>query len=148
MIPGIVLCDSLSFFPRQFTCLLSMFAPFGNPATNLSATWHLEPRGRGTYSILFTCLTTMLLCVWTSVHLNVPDQDGLTRQRFLRKPGWLLLAVLAPELVAWNAWEQRQIARELMNAFIEIREPGQRSPPGWICRAWDAVKSCIVCSEV
>jgi hypothetical protein len=125
-----------------------MFTPFGNPTTNLTATWHAEPRGRGTFNILSSCLTTMLLCVWTSVHLNIPDQNGWTRQNFLRKPGWLLLAVLAPELVAWNAWEQRQIARELMDAFVESRESGQPSPPGWIWRAWDATRPYLRCSKV
>jgi len=117
-----------------------MFAPFGSPATNLSATWHREPRGRGTFNVLSTCLTTMILCVWTAVHLNIPDHNGGTRQRFLHKLGWLLLALLAPEIVAWNAWEQRQTAQELTRAFVETFESANPPPPGWIRRAWHATK--------
>jgi hypothetical protein len=81
----------------------------------------------------------MILCVWTAVHLNVPDQNGGTRQKFLRKPGWLLLALLAPEVVAWNAWKQRQIARDLTDAFMKARGIAQPSPPGWVRRARNAM---------
>jgi hypothetical protein len=125
-----------------------MFAPFGTSATNISATWYPEPRGRGTFNILSTCLTTMFLCVWTAVHLNIPDRNGGTKQNFLRKPGWLLLALLAPEIVAWNAWEQRRIARELTNAFVEALGPGQPSTPGWFRRAWKSMERYFTGSKV
>ena len=71
----------------------------------------------------------MILCVWTSVHLNIPGHNGGIKQSFLRKPGWLLLALLAPEIVAWNAWEQRRIAREPTNDFVKAFESGRSSPP-------------------
>jgi hypothetical protein len=125
-----------------------MFASFGTSSTNLSAHWHPEPRGRGTFNILSTCLTTMILCVWTAIHLNIPDHHGDTLQKFLRKPGWLLLALLAPEFVAWNAWEQRRTARELTNAFIEALGPGQPSPPIWFRRAWNSTARYFTGSKV
>jgi hypothetical protein len=106
--------------PLYLTHAPSMFAPFGTPGTNLSATWHPEPRERGTFNILSTCLTTMILCVWTSVHLNIPEHNGGIRRTFLRKSGWLLLALLAPEIVAWNAWEQRHIAAEITNISVKV----------------------------
>jgi hypothetical protein len=125
-----------------------MSQPSGNPVTNLSATWYAEPRGRGTFTILSTCLTTMILCVWTAVHLNIPDHNGGIRQTFLRKPGWLFLALIAPEIVAWNAWQQRQIAWELMDAFVETFGSGPESPPGWIRRVRDATTSYLRSSKV
>jgi hypothetical protein len=133
--------------PLYLTHAPSMFAPFGTPGTNLSATWHPEPRERGTFNILSTCLTTMILCVWTSVHLNIPEHNGGIRRTFLRKSGWLLLALLAPEIVAWNAWEQRHIAAEITNISVKVFGPGQSSSPGWIRRVWTALKY-ILCSEV
>jgi hypothetical protein len=135
-------------FPQHTTYSLIMFAPFGTPSTDVSATWHPEPRGRGTFNILSTCLTTMILCVWTTVHLNIPGHNDGRRQRFLRKPGWLLLALLAPEIVAWNAWEQRQIARDLMDALIRARGNKQPSPPSWIWRTWNTLDSCTLRSKV
>lgn len=118
-----------------------MFSPFGDPTASASAAWHSEPRGRGTFNILSSCLTTMILCVWTAVHLNIPERSGTTNQKFLRKPGWLLLALLAPEIVAWNAWEQRQIARELKNDFIKAFDPELPIRLGWIQRLRNAIKS-------
>lgn len=44
-----------------------MFTPFGN----ITASWRPEPKYRGTYSILSSCLITMALCVWSAVHLNL-----------------------------------------------------------------------------
>ncbi|KAF1355436.1 hypothetical protein BDV97DRAFT_345548 [Delphinella strobiligena] len=38
-----------------------------------SAVWHPEPDYRGTFGILSLCLTTMFLCIWTAVHLNIPE---------------------------------------------------------------------------
>jgi len=42
-----------------------------------------SPNVRGTFDILYTCLATMVICTWSSLHLNVPDQ------RCGRDPGWL-----------------------------------------------------------
>ena len=65
--------------------------------------WKPSSSTRGTTDILSTCIITMLLCVWTAVHLNISPPGSVWRLR-LRKAGWLLLALLAPEMVAYTAW--------------------------------------------
>ena len=65
--------------------------------------WKASPSTRGTFDILSICITTMLLCVWTAVHPNVSPPDSVYGPR-LRKVGWLILALLAPEIVAYTAW--------------------------------------------
>ena len=65
--------------------------------------WKESSTTRGTFDILSTCVITMLLCVWTAVHLNVQPPGEVWRPR-LRKVGWLVLALLAPEMVAYTAW--------------------------------------------
>lgn len=35
-----------------------------------TATIAPEPRGRGTFGILFSCSATFFFCVWTAVHPN------------------------------------------------------------------------------
>ena len=65
--------------------------------------WKPSPTTRGTNEILSTCLITMLLCVWTAVHLNI-SPPGSFWEPNLRKIGWLILALLAPEIVAYTAW--------------------------------------------
>ena len=65
--------------------------------------WKPSPTARGTFDILTTCIITMLLCVWTAVHLNVSPPGSVWGPR-LRKVGWLILALLAPEMIAYTAW--------------------------------------------
>ena len=77
---------------------------FGN-ATN-TVHWKSSHTTRSTFDILSTCIITMLLCVWTAVHLNVSPLETVWRPR-LRKVGWLVLALLAPEMVAYIAWYVR-----------------------------------------
>ena len=74
---------------------------FGNGSDTVH--WQPNPNIRGTADILTSCLTTLLLCVWTAVHLNVPE-PGRPVKHFFRKVGWLILALLAPELVVYTAW--------------------------------------------
>jgi hypothetical protein len=65
---------------------------------------------RGTIDILFSCLFTIIACTWTVQHLNVPEQrEGRdpgwlgnikwTMKRTWTSTKWMLLTVLAPELL-------------------------------------------------
>ena len=65
--------------------------------------WQPSPNTRGSFDILSSCILTMVLCVWTAVHLNISPPGGFWEKN-LRKTGWLFLALLAPELVAYTAW--------------------------------------------
>ena len=64
--------------------------------------WQPSCDPRGIFDILSTCIITTLLCAWTAVHLNVPAPGSDWESR-LRKIGWLILALLAPEIVAYTA---------------------------------------------
>jgi hypothetical protein len=64
---------------------------FGDPeGRNASITWQPEPRGRGTLSVLWSCILTMTLCVWTALHLNVPPPEPLEGSKLRRCCHWLL----------------------------------------------------------
>ncbi|RSM05123.1 hypothetical protein CDV31_009757 [Fusarium ambrosium] len=112
---------------------------FGNgSASHRNATWEPEPTQRGTFSILSTCLITLSLCVWTAVHLNIPSREERsqdeprgdssekwslkslrwTAQTF-RKAGWMILGILAPELVLFTALQQFWDASDLRNLPLE-----------------------------
>lgn len=111
---------------------LTMFTPFGTLASNQTAAWHPEPRERGTFSILSSCLTTLVLCVWTAVHLNIPETGKEHLQKY-RRAGWLVLGLLAPELVAWNAWEQYRKASRITQ---KVYQTYPRTPTStWYRRA-------------
>ena len=87
-----------------------MFSLFGNETT--AATWHPAPNYRGTYGLLSSCIITMGICVWTAVHLNIPEHNKVYMQKW-RKAGWLVLALLAPKLVAYTAWKHFNLARKV-----------------------------------
>lgn len=70
----------------------------GSGPLNETAQWRGEASGRGTWQILSTCLLTLLLCLWTAVHMNVP-QEGQADAQFWKKAKWLLIALVYPELV-------------------------------------------------
>ncbi|KAH9203145.1 hypothetical protein DL95DRAFT_321991 [Leptodontidium sp. 2 PMI_412] len=70
------------------------------------------PNSRGTLNLLWSSLSVIILCVWTVHHLNVPVQIlpgstsqmyGLKFQRVIGKTKWMLLMVLAPELLLGKA---------------------------------------------
>jgi hypothetical protein len=88
-----------------------MLEIFGNITANDTVRWQPEPTTRGTFGVLSSCLITISLYIWTAVHLNVLEHNGEFRQ-LLRKEKWLLIGLLAPEMVLFTAWYQRVRARE------------------------------------
>ncbi|KAK5714038.1 hypothetical protein LTR15_010945 [Elasticomyces elasticus] len=100
-----------------------MFNPFGI-VTNGTSPWEPEPTFRGTYGILSTCLLTMILCIWTAVHLNMEDGRNAWIQT-ARKSGWLIIGLFAPELVAWTAFQQNKDALELTRHMEKVFEQRQ-----------------------
>lgn len=81
--------------------------------TNHTAPWVPEPNGRGTWTLLSSCVLTITLCAWTALHLNVPEHGTAGRQ-WLRKTKWLVLGLTAPEMVVYIAWRQRREAERLV----------------------------------
>jgi hypothetical protein len=65
--------------------------------------WKPELLVRGTFSILSSSLLTMILCIWTAVHLNIPEHDKANAQIW-RKLRWMTIALFAPEWVNHASW--------------------------------------------
>ena len=68
--------------------------------------WVDQPTERGTTDIIWTCLSTLIICLWTTLHLNLPAPDDGPWTIFWRKARWLLLGILAPELPMLFAFAQ------------------------------------------
>ena len=101
--------------------------------------WKSDPDFRGTFNILSTCLGTLFICVWSAVHDDIPKGEkgfGAT----LRRVGWLVVGLLAPELLLYVSfyqwWEAGYILRPAEEAF------GQRTPSSssWSWRSMDPRK--------
>lgn len=74
------------------------------------------PQGRGTLGIIFSCLFTLIICIWTVIHGDVIE-DGTPFSRLLTKVQWMLYAFLAPESVAISSYQQWNSARALHAEF-------------------------------
>jgi hypothetical protein len=91
------------------------------------------PQTRGTSDILYTCLTTIVLCVYTAVHLNIPAPGEKPRWQALRQAKWTFIGIIAPEIVLFTAWNQycqaSNLVREL-NAMSSTEQQSGHSQPG------------------
>ena len=70
--------------------------------------WVLENSGRGTYSLVTTCLVTIFLCTWVVIHPRVYERELYAT---LHKFALFFKAVLAPEFIAVEGlqeWAQCQ----------------------------------------
>lgn len=110
---------------------LSNVIPLTNASNNSSdATvgWVTDPNGRGTFSLISSCLVTLGLCVWSAMHLNIPPHGESLAQSWKRNIKWGLIGVFAPELVVFAAWRQYNSAKQLCT---EVREDFPDSPSSW-----------------
>lgn len=112
--------------------------------------WVSTNCGRGTSDILWSCLATILLCVWTVIHLPVPRYRGNSplskRQRIVRSGiGTALVGVIAPEFLAISAlkdlvdaWQGKKSMKRLTQIdwtlthqfFLDMGGVCIRSPSG------------------
>lgn len=99
-------------------------SPLNAPASNteIASSWVSEPSGRGTWNILYSCIFTLVLCVWTSVHLNVPGFEDGPWINIRRKVKWVVVALLAPEYVVFTAFQQWFAAKTFLNELQKLHE--------------------------
>ncbi|THV69624.1 hypothetical protein D6D29_10008 [Aureobasidium pullulans] len=75
--------------------------------------WTPESSGRGTLTLLTSCLATTMLCTWIVIHPRIDKRKG---RRLLHKLVLWLKTIIAPELIAVEAaqeWTQaRRVVRE------------------------------------
>jgi hypothetical protein len=89
----------------------------------------MKPNGRGTWSLILSCVLTMSLCVYTALHPNIFSTNTTRGVRFILNLRWVLLGIVAPELFAYTGWKQWDSARKLtleVNRMLE-NEAGNSS---------------------
>lgn len=82
--------------------------------------WTNPPDHRGSLDILWTCLSTLGLCVWTAVHPNV-QLDGCWRKSNLERIGMMVVAIVLPEVIICSAWEQLHTAKRIRKGISTFR---------------------------
>jgi hypothetical protein len=79
--------------------------------------WTANPEGRGTLNILWSCGSTMILCSWSLLCLNVPEPNDSKFQIFRRKIYVTTLCFLGPEFIFMIALGQWKSARRSVRDF-------------------------------
>jgi hypothetical protein len=88
--------------------------------------WQPDPNnGRGTWTILSTCIITLFLCVYTALHLNIPAYKSSKLSLFGIRLKYVFFGLLAPEVLVFNSWRQRTVASSIMTQ-IRLNRGGKQ----------------------
>jgi len=98
--------------------------------------WVVQPNQRGTIDIIWSCVTTLAICCWVMLHLNLPARTDSQWTLFVRKARWLVLALLAPELVMLFACGQWASAKRSVQRYARIRPIGLDYDTCFLRRQW------------
>ena len=115
---------------------------FTAPATSHSTTVQVDqttqyvkyvgdPNGRGTLSLIISCVLTLTLCVWSALHLNLPSNSQTTLASLVTQCRWIITGVYAPELVVFTAWRQWSSAKLLSSLVDEQGQLGKQPHNSW-----------------
>ena len=80
---------------------------------SFAPSWVSEPDGRGTWKILYSCVTTLAFCVFTALHMNVGHHKEPVWRWWLRKFKWVAIGIISPEVILYTAGEQWFSAQRL-----------------------------------
>ena len=127
LLPPLVLALLFVPFASSAPTKSSSVAPRSDLETSNYVGYTPEPNGRGTSSLVLSCLLTLVLCVWSALHLNVPRQSESSFTTVLTYLRWIFTGVWGPELVVFTAWRQWCSARVLGRM---IKEMDKTSKPG------------------
>jgi hypothetical protein len=94
--------------------------------SNFAPIWVSEPLMRGTWRILYSCLFTLTLCVYTAIHLNIPKPRETVLEMIWRKTKWVLTAIFAPEAVLYAAYAQWYVAKNTASHLNMQRRGNER----------------------
>ena len=105
-----------------------------NPATNTTSPsdpsygWRGEPKERGTFGIISLCFSTLIICIWSTLHFNVPAKRYRTTRRVFIQASWMFIALIAPEALLFLAINERITAGVLLKKVLKfhphLAEPG------------------------
>ena len=118
----------LLFVVLFFTTHVTAADPTSNTTTASSEPvgYVQDPNGRGTPSLLISCVLTLILCVWSALHLNVPSRNHSAVGDAWLNTRWIITGIYAPELVvfaAWRQWCSAKLLQKLVTGTLDNTSP-------------------------
>ncbi|RSL69878.1 hypothetical protein CEP53_002047 [Fusarium sp. AF-6] len=108
-----------------------VLAPYENSTYDLrnviSRKWVDSPNIRGTLDILQSCVLTLVACIYTALHLDVPTKTKWHRILY-SKVKWSLITLFAPEIVLYMAADQLFEAWNLRKKLRKLRRTQASAP--------------------
>ena len=101
-----------------------------SPKTDFAPSWVLEPDGRGSWSILYSCTFTLALCVWTAIHPNLPRLGMTKLAEFALRSRWVFLSIFAPEIGVLTAFKQYRMSKTLTSELSRLKAEWRREGSG------------------
>ncbi|TCD71380.1 hypothetical protein EIP91_010086 [Steccherinum ochraceum] len=83
--------------------------------------WQGEPQFRGTFSIITSCISTLVICTWATIHVNIRAQYSRSGS-IATKVGWMFIGILAPEYLLLIAFLDYFAARKLVREWNEVAD--------------------------
>ncbi|SRR5258706_1651019 len=116
----------------------------GNRETNATTAgspylWVEGPKQRNTFGIFSFCFSTMIICMWSTLHFDIPTTRHSRTYRFFLRVSWMLVALLAPEAMLCAAIHQRIDAATVAKEAIRYLPHQQLTKPGMIACAFNYI---------
>lgn len=90
--------------------------------------WQLDDNTRSSWDIFWTCVSTILACTWTALHISVPTRTETQAVSLWLKTAAWVGTILAPEFMAGVAaeelWQARSAVARCNAAFRTINSEG------------------------
>lgn len=131
-----VLCLALTIYSLT-SLVLTPHMTLLYPSHVESVGWKPEPHHRGTYQLISTCVATLLICVLSALHLDIPPKGRGAAYHTWRKVYWAMLGMLAPELMTLTAFLEYRAASTLASRVNEL---------GIHAEVCCSITSCAQCS--
>jgi hypothetical protein len=119
---------------KQMENLTSNTTTPGDP----SFLWKAEPTQRGTFGILSFCLSTLIICVWSALHFDIPTTRHTLTHRIFIHVFWMAVALIAPEALLCAAIDQRIDSELLTRKAVEYL-PQKLAKPGIFARCFHLI---------
>ena len=86
--------------------------------------WTDSPNSRGTIDIVYSCIFTIFICVWSILCVNIAPSEGTAVAEFLQKLKLAFLCVLGPDYLLLLAVGQFESARNSCRQFESLNLSG------------------------